>query len=75
MPQIKERDIDKTLLNQIHDEYVEMPGLQLTLAQASRLWDVRPERAGRALDQLVATAFLQHVGECYVRADCGRICA
>ena len=69
----KERDIDHTLLKQVYDEYIEMPGLQLTVAQASRLWDVKPERVGPALDQLVATAFLQHVGECYVRADCGRL--
>jgi len=75
MSEIKERDIDKTLLNQIHDEYVEMPGLQLTLAQASRLWDVKPERAGRALETLVATTFLRHDGAAYVRADCGRASA
>ena len=75
MSEIKERDIDKTLLNQIHDEYVEMPGLQLTLAQASRLWDVKPERAGLALETLVTTTFLRHDGDCYVRADCGRASA
>jgi len=75
MDDIKERDIDETLLNQIHDEYVEMPGLQLTVAQASRLWDVKPERAGLALEALVATTFLRHDGDAYVRADCGRIAA
>lgn len=75
MPNIKERDIDKTLLNRVYEEYIEMPGLQLTVAQASRLWDVNPEQAGRALERLVATTFLRHIGDSYVRADCGRAVA
>jgi hypothetical protein len=67
----RDRDSDKGLVEQIHDEYVEMPGLQLTVAQASRLWNVKPERVGPALERLVATTFLRHDGDCYVRADCG----
>ena len=74
MQDIEERDID-TLLTRVHGEYIEMPGMQLTVAQASRLWDVKPERAVRALELLVATTFLRRVGACYVRADCGRVCA
>jgi hypothetical protein len=72
MRESRKREIDQGLLERIHEEYVEMPGLQLTVAQASRLWDVQPERAGRALERLVATTFLRHDGDCYVRADCGR---
>lgn len=75
MNDIKERDIDKTLLKRAFDEYIEMPGLHLTVAQASRLWDVKPERACRALDRLVSTTFLRRVGDGYERVDCGRMCA
>ena len=63
------------VLQRIQGEYIEMPGLRLTVAQASRLWDVKLEKAGHALDLLVASTFLRRVGDCYVRADCGRVCA
>jgi DNA-binding PadR family transcriptional regulator len=71
MHDIKERDIDRRLLERIHDEYMEMPGLQLTVAQASRLWHVKPESVTPALERLVDSTFLKHHGDCYVRADCG----
>ena len=71
----QEHDIDKTLLKRAYDEYIEMPGLHLTVAQASRLWDVKPERACHALYRLVATTFLRRIGDCYERVDCGRMCA
>jgi hypothetical protein len=70
-----ERIVDADLLQRVYGEYIEMPGLQLTVAQASRLWNVERESAARTLDLLVKTSFLRRRDECYVRADCGRICA
>jgi hypothetical protein len=50
-----------------------MPGLQLTLAQASRLWNMNMAAAQQILDALVAAAFLRRRGSFYVRADTGRM--
>jgi Fic family protein len=70
-----EREIDVTLLARVCGEYIEMPGLQLTLAQASRLWNVELATSARLLDRLVATSFLRRTGNHYVRVDSGRLCA
>lgn len=70
-----EREIDINLLARVYGEYMEMPGLQLTLAQASRLWNMKPATSAHVLDQLVDASFLRRAGDRYVRADCGRICA
>jgi hypothetical protein len=68
-----ERNIDPKLWQQICGEYLEMPGLQLTLAQASRLWNTNLAVSQGVLDALVDTAFLRRCGPHYVRADSGRI--
>ena len=67
-------DIDVTLLARVCGEYIDMPGLQLTLAQASRLWNVKPTTSAELLDRLVAASFLRRAGNLYVRADVGRVC-
>jgi hypothetical protein len=54
---------------------MEMPGLQLTPAQASRLWNVHVTTSAYVLDRLVDASFLRRIGDRYVRADSGRICA
>jgi hypothetical protein len=59
----------------VRGEYLEMPGLQLTLAQACRLWNTSPDASQQVLDTLVAMAFLRRRGPHYVRADSGRLCA
>jgi hypothetical protein len=63
-----ERD-SETLLACVYREYIELPGLQLTLAQASRLWNVKLATSAELLDRLVAASFLRRVGNFYVRAD------
>ena len=63
------------LSNRVQSEYREMPGLQLTLAQASRLWNTNVTVSQAVLDALVETAFLRRSGAHYVRADSGRFCA
>ena len=71
----EEREVDINLLVRVSGEYMEMPGLQLTLAQASRLWNMKPATSAHVLDRLVDASFLRRAGDRYVRADCGRICA
>lgn len=46
------------LCNRITGEYLEMPGLNLTLAQAMRLFDVDRSTCTRALNDLVDAGFL-----------------
>jgi hypothetical protein len=61
------------LWRRVCGEYLEMPGLQLTLEQACRLWNTDLTVSQRVLDALVETAFLRRSGSVYVRADSGRI--
>lgn len=50
---------ERGLFDQITAEYVEMPGLNLTLAQAMRLFAVDRPTCTRALDELVEAGFLR----------------
>ena len=50
-------------------EFIEMPGVCLTLAQASRLWHAPPETCERVLEQLIAEGMLCRVGVRYLRVD------
>jgi hypothetical protein len=63
---------DRTLCSRIVAEYLEMPGLIVTIPQASRLWHIDAPRCTRLLDSLRATGFLRRSGDSYVRADAGR---
>jgi hypothetical protein len=56
----------------IRAEFSEMPGLQLTLPQASRLFNVDPGRCARALDRLVEAGSLSIARGAFVRAGGGR---
>jgi hypothetical protein len=47
------------LVSRIRSEFLEMPGLQLTLAQASRLWGLEQRACRDVIEVLVATAFLR----------------
>jgi len=71
-PAHDEHDFDISLLTRIYGEYMEMPGLQLTLAQASRLWNVKLATSAHMLDRLVNASFLRRAGDRYVRAESGR---
>jgi len=63
---------DFALLHRVHGEYMEMPGLRLTLAQACRLWNVDSTTSLSVLNQLVDEQFLRLSGPHYVRAAAGR---
>ena len=67
--------VDVDLLVRVYGEYCEMPGLQLTLPQAARLWNVDRARAAEILETLVDADFLRRVNDAYVRAGSCRFCA
>ncbi len=50
--------LDPVLLNRIRREYIEMPGLALTRAQATRLWHLDAGICERLLRHLVRENFL-----------------
>jgi hypothetical protein len=52
--------VTPALLAQIRGEFREMPGLTLTLRQASRLWNLEPLTCDVALRILVEEGFLGH---------------
>jgi hypothetical protein len=56
----------------IRAEYEEMPGLNLTVPQASRLWGTDLWLCREALERLVESGFLVKIGERYMRADSTR---
>ena len=47
------------LVHRIRAEFMEMPGLRLTLAQATRLWRLEPAVCQEVIDLLVAARFLR----------------
>ena len=60
------------LLARVRGEYLEMPGLALSLDQAQRLWNLPRQDCERLLDALVGSGFLActRLGM-FVRADIG----
>jgi len=54
-------NIDR-LAVRIHSEFQEMPGLNLTLPQAQRLWGLPPDVCTQVLDELVGRAVLKRSG-------------
>jgi hypothetical protein len=66
---------DDRLRQRVFGEYMEMPGLRLTVAQACRLWNVDSVTGRQVLNTLVDEQFLRLSGPHYVRAATGRACA
>jgi hypothetical protein len=61
------------VLQRIQGEYVEMPGLRLTPAQAQRLWGLEREVCNALLSALVDAKFLSQTRDgAYVRLDGAR---
>lgn len=63
---------DRDVRTRIHAEYLEMPGMKLTLAQASRLFNLPPERCAKVLDTLVTDGVLRTDGCAFVHSRGGR---
>ena len=58
------------LLARAQSEFLEMPGLQLTPAQAERLWALDRKTSERILDDLASSGFLARTsGGAYLRAS------
>jgi hypothetical protein len=47
------------LVQRARNEFIEMPGLQLTLPQAARLWGLDQTASRHVIDVLVESAFLR----------------
>jgi hypothetical protein len=47
------------LANRVRNEFIEMPGLRLTVRQAARLWGLEPSACEEVIDALVEAAFLR----------------
>ncbi len=59
-------------LRRIRAEYLEMPGLKLTAAQAQRLWGFDPVQCEVLLAKLMAVGFLRRMRDgTYVRVQSG----
>ncbi len=71
-PQSTCRGDEHRLRARIRAEFDEMPGLNLTLMQAARLFDVDPARCARVLADLVASGALWSDGHLYSRPGSGR---
>jgi hypothetical protein len=63
---------NEQILHRIRGEYLEMPGLRLTEAQARRLWGLDGPRCADVLAALTETRFLHRREDgTYVRAGDG----
>jgi hypothetical protein len=61
------------LVRRVRGEYLEMPGLALTLGQAQRMWNLHRGECERLLSDLVDAGFLACTPlGMFVRADSGR---
>ncbi len=47
------------LVRRVRSEFIEMPGLQLTLPQAARLWGLDQAASRQVIDALVEGSFLR----------------
>ena len=64
------------LLARIRSEYIEMPGLRLTLLQARRLWAIDALTCASALNALESAGFLARTRDgAYVLANSERLSA
>lgn len=67
-------DAFERLARRVRNEYLEMPGLSLTLGQAQRMWQLRRIECEQLLDLLVDSGFLiQTPAGAFVRAGSGRV--
>jgi IclR-like helix-turn-helix domain-containing protein len=66
----RKRPADAHRRRLITSEYLEQPGLRLTIPQASRLWGLPPSTCSRLLEKLIDRGFLKRTSEgAYCRRD------
>ena len=49
----------EVIVTRVREEFREMPGLRLTLAQAARLWGVEQATCRAVIEELVARSYLR----------------
>lgn len=49
----------RAVVDRVRGEFMEMPGLQLTMAQAARLWGMEQPACKAVIDALVESSFLR----------------
>jgi hypothetical protein len=49
----------EALLHRVRGEFVEMPGLRLTVGQAARLWGLERAACEAVIDALIGSSFLR----------------
>jgi hypothetical protein len=60
----------RMLVRRVRGEYLDMPGMRLTLVQAQRLFGLRPDICERILMELVREGFLRKtIGQVFARRD------
>ena len=64
--------VDRALCQRVHGEYGEMPGLRLTLAQASRLFNLDMTHCSQVLDALVTQGALWTNGREFLASNGSR---
>lgn len=73
MPSTRVRSLND-IVGQVRREFLEMPGLRLTEAQARRLWTLGASQCSEALDNLVDSGFLVRTPDgSVIRLDIGRL--
>ena len=73
MPSSRVRSLND-IVGQVRREFMEMPGLRLTEAQARRLWALDSSQCREALDNLIESGFLVRTPEgAVIRLDLGRL--
>jgi hypothetical protein len=71
--EISEAERLDRLTRRVRNEYLEMPGLSLTVRQAERLWHLPQRECEQLLGVLVDAGFLARTaGNAFVRAGSGR---
>ena len=58
MPERAHEEVSDVILQRIYGEFLEMPGMRLTLSQAQRLWGLDQRTCQVLLEYLVDTKFL-----------------
>jgi hypothetical protein len=58
MPERAHEEVSDAMLQRIYGEFLEMPGMRLTLSQAQRLWGLDEPTCRVLLEYLVDTKFL-----------------
>jgi Fic family protein len=65
---VRSLDVER-LRGRVRAEYLEMPGLRLTSAQAARLLGLSAADCSKVLSELVSDGFLYHAKGQYLRGD------